>query len=70
MKYDLRINSKCKIDMMTRGFFEHINGLSLTPMPEMIEVENFRFCKSDCERHPKLFDEFLARQDLLEREVL
>ena len=51
-KWDLR---------MRGGFFEHVNGLSLSPMPELVEIVDYRISKKEYENRRETFDEFLRR---------
>lgn len=65
-RYDLRVNTKNKIDRMAAGFFEHCAELSMCGFdPKKYEEKEvngilYRFQKSDYTNKPEVFNKFFA----------
>lgn len=63
-KYDLRINTKNKIDRMATGFFEHCADLSMCGFDpdKYTEIEKngiiYRYSKNDYANKKMIFDSF------------
>ena len=60
-KYDLTINSNGRINAMTRGFFEHVNSLSLAPLPEFTEKGKYRIETKEYQQHKEKFDKWIEK---------
>ena len=57
MKYDLRINSRGKVDAMKRGFLDK----TATDNQEYVEFGDYRIDKQQYESKKAKFDEYLKR---------